>query len=318
MEIHPNGVKCEADRVVFYLRGLRMVIAVVLAFWLAIAWWLWAGTGELGIGGWVLSATGCLVLVSVTCRAVAAAWKRPLPLVVHEKPLSQESGDVHSWPACKVTRIVVAERAEARYAPLVQLLLEMRGEDHPVIALQRNLVFRRRVTRVAEYLGARWNTDVFIVPRATPPMACSVIGAGIACVIMSVSGWLAWKEHVVASWPQAPGVLASFDLGVHGPGPNGGFEYADPHAEYEYMVDGVQYRSTSVKPSPFHYWSRKSLERDFASMTPGARVVVHFHPTAPEKSYLVAAGVGAGTTSLGILGAGLMLLVAMDAWFRRR
>lgn len=317
---HPNSVKYEADRVVFYLRGAWTAIVVVLAlaFWLSVTWWLWAGTGGLGIGGGVLGLAVCLLFLSVMRVAVAALRRSSPVLVVYDTSPSEQSGGAGSWPACKVTRIIVRERMDVRYAPLIQLLLEMRDEVRPVVALQRNMLFRGQVTEVAERLGARWDIDVFIVPREASPLACSVIGAILACVIMFASFWLGWKEHVVSSWPCTSGVLVSLDLGVHGQGPGGGFEYADPRAEYEYMVGGIQYRSTGVKPSPFHYWSRKSLERDFAGMKPGAPVTVRFHPRIPEKSYIVAPGVSAGTIALGVVGAGLMLLAALDFGLRRR
>lgn len=313
---HLNGIKYKPGRVVFYLRGVWLMIAIVLALCLALTWWLWTVTCGLGFLGGVLSSAIGTISAILGVRAVYSSRRGCPTVTVYDNDADPGSTVGRCWPADEVMKIVVAERLDDDDRPLIQMRLELRDEAAPVVVLQRDGAFRKQIVKVAQHLGARWNAEVAIAPRQAA-VALPVFGAVFACLLVAAFLWLAWKEHAVSSWPSVPGTLVRFDLGIHGGTEQGGFEYADPQAEYEYSVNGLQYRSTSVKPSLFHYWSRKSLARDCAGMKPGSRVTVHFDPKAPEQAYLVAVGITRGTIALGIVAASFSLLVVWDYLSRR-
>ncbi|MGD1096845.1 MAG: DUF3592 domain-containing protein [Bryobacteraceae bacterium] len=111
------------------------------------------------------------------------------------------------------------------------------------------------------------------------------------------------KGSASRNWPRTQGcILRSFVLvGTSDEG-----ESFTPQVEYEYVVEGVKYRSTRLRYGQIGSWNRKRAEGTIAPYTVGAREPVFYNPRKPAESVLIR---GTGLGNLVIVLAALVFIL---------
>lgn len=118
-------------------------------------------------------------------------------------------------------------------------------------------------------------------------------GIVMGMVLASYGLQLCYIQYRMRTWPTTEATIRVFD--PHDEHENwDGDWYASPQVEFEYVIDGQRYISTTLNPDTFNYQSRKSLARDTAGFHPGARTNCFYNPRNPSHAYLVNRGITVG------------------------
>jgi hypothetical protein len=128
------------------------------------------------------------------------------------------------------------------------------------------------------------------------------IAAGVA---LAIWGWsILERARASAAWPTMTGTVVSSDVRSERT-PGKGVTYW-PEVHYEYVVDGTTYSSNRIRFGEYGT-DRAQPARAIANRyRTGDAVVVHIDPEDPARAVLEA---GAGWSSYGILGGGVLFLV---------
>ena len=127
--------------------------------------------------------------------------------------------------------------------------------------------------------------DLLLMGDAQGILFWATVFITMACL---ASFWIQWR---VAAWPSVIGKLNMLKIGGTGPSLPGDQGHYYLEAEYEYSVDGVNYKGNNVSLSVI--WTRSGflylLRRQIAAVNqmPGEKVEVFYNPNKPQKSYLI-------------------------------
>jgi hypothetical protein len=124
--------------------------------------------------------------------------------------------------------------------------------------------------------------------------------------------YLLHAQWALLYWPTADAVVISNAPQECPPDSNVNW-YANPAAEFRYMVNGVAYKSARINPSLFNYQSHAAFERDFGKIKAGAAAKCWYNPRDPAEAYLINTGITAGPLILCTIGAVLLLWLAKSS-----
>lgn len=130
-----------------------------------------------------------------------------------------------------------------------------------------------------------------------------MVSLAFGALLILVSLRNAWRGSASRRWPQAPGRITRSFVLIGDDGEDG--ETYTPRIEYEYQVEGTNYRGTVLQQGRIGSWSRKRAERIIAPYSPGASVVVFFDERRPANAVLLP---GTSWGNLAVALAGLVFL----------
>ncbi len=109
-------------------------------------------------------------------------------------------------------------------------------------------------------------------------------------------GGLIWSVTIaieqvrLMSWPAAAGTIVEFEDGINSSS-GGQSWYANPKIRFLYNVDGVNFESDTLNPSPFNYQNLQQFKSDSRGFDEGALVKCWYNPSNPSAAYVVNRGI---------------------------
>src|SRR6266481_1968507 len=126
-------------------------------------------------------------------------------------------------------------------------------------------------------------------------MASSALGALL--VLLALRN--AWRGYGSRRWPQTPGRITRSFVLVGDDG--GGSDTYTPQIEYEYTVEGTDYRGRLLQHGQIGSWNRERAEQVIARYPSGANAIVFFDPRRPTTAVL-SQGLSRGNLAIALAG----------------
>jgi hypothetical protein len=138
------------------------------------------------------------------------------------------------------------------------------------------------------------------MPRKIHPKIGTPLTLLIGATILGYGSYVALKQWQLQAWPQTEAHVVSFKPNITKNGKS-----FNPLIEYNYQVNGQEFRSNKLNPSPFNYQSHASLQEETGHLHPGVKAPCWYNPANPAESYAI--NVGVSLAPLLVIGLGLML-----------